>query len=158
MPDLKSHPGPKRRSARARPAFADADVANVFAAYPDDIRPKLIELRQLILETGAEIDEVGSLTETLKWGQPSYLPQAPRIGTTVRIDAVKDEPRTYALYVHCQTSLIDTFRALYPDDFSYDGNRAIIFSSRTRLPRKALKHCIALALTYHLNQKRARRA
>ena len=58
------------------------------------------------------------------------------------------------MYFHCLTTLVATFRELYPDELSFEGNRAIIFSEDEALPEDALRHCIALALTYHLNKRR----
>jgi len=114
----------------------------------------LMELRALILEAGGEIEATGGLTETLKWGQPSWLPKTPRVGTTVRIDARKAPEAGCALFVHCQTSLAEEFRELYPGVFAFEGNRALLFEADADLPREALKHCIGLALTYHLRRRR----
>jgi hypothetical protein len=33
------------------------------------------------------------------------------------------------------------------------GNRSIVFNVADRLPEEALRHCISLALTYHLRKK-----
>ncbi len=101
------------------------------------------------------MEAVGGLEETLKWGQPAYLPAKPRTGSTVRIGPIKDDPDRYALFVHCQTTLIDDFRQLYEDRFSFVGNRALAFPHGEPLPRPALRHCISLALTYHLKPGRA---
>lgn len=129
----------------------DKDVAAAFRAYPAAMRARLLKLRRLILETAAETEGVGKLDETLKWRQPSYLPAQSRSGTTIRIDQVKAEPR-YALYFHCQTDLVDNFRRLYPE-MKYAGNRSIEFDLGDKVPEKALRHCIALALTYHQRKK-----
>ena len=58
----------------------------------------------------------------------------------------------YAMYFHCQTNLVEMFRSLFPNDFAFDGNRAILFP-RDKVPTKQLSECIAAALTYHLNKK-----
>ncbi len=126
-----------------------ADVAEVFAGYSDAVRPKLLELRDLIFETAAESEVVGELTETLKWGEPAYLTEASRSGTTIRIGWKAERPEQYGLYVHCQTNLVDTFRALFPQELRLQGNRAILFDRSEDLPREALSLCIAMALTYH---------
>ncbi len=130
--------------------FADPNVKSVFDAYPKPLRADLLHLRSLIFETAAEHNAIGDLVETLKWGQPAYHPAKPRTGSTLRIDAVKADPNGYAMYFHCQTTLVDTFRQLYPADFTFEGNRALRFSHRKPVPDDALKHCIALCLTYHL--------
>lgn len=135
-------------------AFSDPAVAEVFAAYRPAPRPSLLALRALIFETAEEQLGKGGLIETLKWAQPAYLPAKARMGTTVRIDAVKGDPDRYAAYFHCQTTLIDRFRDLYPDEFTFEGNRALLFQRGEKLPRPALKHCLALALTYHARSSR----
>jgi Domain of unknown function (DU1801) len=129
-----------------------SEVTAVFEAYPEPIRTKLLALRQIILETAVSTPGVGGIVETLKWGQPSYLTVKPKSGTTIRIAAHKTEPNCVALYVHCQTNLIDTFRQLYPSQFSYEGNRAILLNLQAEFPQKELRHCIMLALTYHLKK------
>ena len=112
-------------------------------------------LRELVFETAAATAGVGRLTETLKWGQPSYLTDESGSGTTVRIDRLKASDG-YAVYFHCQSGLLGQFRELYPDTFTYEGKRAIRFGSTDRLPVRPLKHCIALALTHHLRKKAKR--
>ncbi|VAW30879.1 FIG00766138: hypothetical protein [hydrothermal vent metagenome] len=130
-----------------------SEVTAVFEAYPKPVREKLLALRQMILETAVSTPGVGEIIETLKWGQPSYLTVKPKSGTTIRIGVHKTEPGQIALYVHCQTSLIDSFRQLYPTQLSYEGNRAILLKLDEDFAQEALRHCITLALTYHLNKK-----
>ena len=144
-----------RKKVAAGNGFADPAVAAVFAGYPKRVQAKLLALRKLIIETAAKTPGVGALDETLKWGQPSYLTNETRSGSTIRIDRVKlvagDDTERYALYVHCQTTLVATFRALYRDELSFGGNRSILLDADQPLPKAALRHCIALALTYHRN-------
>lgn len=121
----------------------------VFDAYPPAVRAALLDLRRLILETADEQLGDGALVETLKWKQPAYLPARPRVGTTVRIDALKGSTDGYALYVHCQSSLMEQFRLLYPGQFRTEGERALVFATGSPPPEAPLRHCIALALTYH---------
>ena len=132
--------------------FADPAVAAVFAAYPAGMRKRLLALRALVFDVAAKTDGVGPLTETLKWGQPSYLTEETKSGTTVRIDRLK-KGDGYALYVHCQSGLVPKFRELYPDTFRYEGKRALLFETDARLPLPELRHCIGLALTHHLRAK-----
>jgi Domain of unknown function (DU1801) len=131
-------------------------VAAVFEAYPKPLRSKLQALRRLILDTARTTDGVGALEEALKWGQPSYLTTETRSGSTIRIDRVDSVPNRYAIYFHCQTNLVSTFRELYPE-LTYSGNRCILFDVSDVLPPAALRHCVALALTYHLNKRGAGR-
>jgi uncharacterized protein DUF1801 len=120
-------------------------VVNIIQAYPIAVRKKLLFLRQLIIETAIEIKEIDKLEETLKWGEPAYITA---IGSTLRIDWKASKPTQYAIYFHCKTKLVDTFKELYHDTFMYERNRAIIFSMNDDIPVEELKHCIALSLTY----------
>ncbi|HTO66740.1 MAG TPA: DUF1801 domain-containing protein [Bradyrhizobium sp.] len=132
----------------------DPAISAVLGAYSKPVRDRLLALRRLILETARETDGVGAIEEALKWGQPSYLTTETGSGSTIRIDGVKSVPNQYALYFHCQTNLVETFRELYPK-LRYGGNRSILLDAADDPPEDALRHCVALALTYHL-QKRKR--
>jgi hypothetical protein len=136
-----------------REAPTDPTVAAAFDACAPAQRAALLALRGLILETAAETPGVGPLIETLKWGEPAYLPAKARVGTTVRINALKGSADGYALFVHCQTRLMESYRHLYPDSFVFEGDRALLFSTAQAVPEAALKHCVALALTYHLGKQ-----
>ncbi len=129
--------------------FQDAKVAEVFNAYPINIKPKLLFLRQLIFDTAAQTTGVGALEETLKWGEPAYLTSQTKSGSTVRINWKKSQPEQYAIYFNCKTTLIETFKTLFPHDLRYEGNRAIIFNINDEVPAEVLSYCIAIALTYH---------
>ena len=124
-------------------------VARTFAAYPPDLRRRLMLLRGLILDTAAATPGVGEIEETLKWGEPAYLTSASKSGSTLRLGPVKSSPTQYALYFNCKTTLVDTFRTLFPQELRYDGNRAIVLDAGDALPRDALAFCIQAALTYH---------
>ena len=127
----------------------DPTVQAAFEAYPPAVRAALLDLRRAILETAVATPGVGPLTEALRWKQPSYLTEQSKSGTTIRIDAVKGSSDAYALYVNCKTSLLESYRHLYPDAFRFEGQRALVFSVKAPPPEVALRHCIALALTYH---------
>ena len=132
--------------------FRDPKVEQRFAGYPAPVRARLLRLRELIFDTAAATPGVGPLEESLRWGEPAYLTSKTRSGTTVRIDA--KEPESYALFVHCQTDLVATYRARDPDAFEYEGSRAIRLPTDIAPPEGPLRHCIALALTYHLDKRR----
>jgi len=135
--------------------FADKNVAAVFKAYPPALRSRLMALRELVFDIADSTEGVGPLTETLKWGQPSYLTQETGSGSTVRIDKLK-KADGYAIYFHCQSGLVEKFREIYPDTFRYEGKRAILFDQGERVPIGALRHCIGLALTHHARKKKVR--
>lgn len=129
-------------------------VAALFRAYPSGGARKLMDLRRLIFDVAAGTAGVGEVEETLKWGQPSYLTARSGSGSTIRIDRVRSRPGRYAMYFHCRTTLVDTFRHLYPNTFRYEGNRAILFDENEKVPVEALRQCISRALTYHLTRGR----
>lgn len=126
--------------------WGSPEVRAVFNQYPADIKPKLLFLRKLIIDTAAVTSGVASLEETLKWSEPAYLCKS---GSTIRISDIHNDPGKYAMYFNCRTTLIDTFKEIYNDNFQFDGNRAIILSIDDAIDVEALKHCIILALTYH---------
>ena len=131
----------------------DPKINDAIAAYPKSIRKALMALRELILETARETPGVGELTEDLRWGQPSFITKATGSGSTIRIDGQRDNPEKVAVFFHCQTGLVDQFRAIYDGQLAFVGNRAIEFDVGEIIPVAELKHCIALALTHHLRKK-----
>lgn len=143
-----------RRSSRFTP-FADPAVQRVFDAYPDAVRGSMLELRELVFRTAAETPGVGLLDETLKWGEPAYLTSATGSGSTVRMDWKARHPRQFALYFHCKTDLVETFRTLFPHEFAFEGNRALLFTVGERIPADSTAFCVAASLTYHLRKKTA---
>jgi hypothetical protein len=138
-------------SAKPRAKNSGGAMNAVFAAYPRPIKTKLLALRRLIFDTAKATKGVGAVEEALKWGQPSYLTPESKSGSTVRIDRVKTEAGQVAVYFHCQTNLVETFRELYPK-LRYEGNRAILLDAGEKLPEAELRHCVGLALTYHLRK------
>ncbi|MEP6833881.1 MAG: DUF1801 domain-containing protein [Gemmatimonas sp.] len=129
------------------------EVARTFASYPPAVRKKLMALRELILHTAAVTSGVGVLEESLKWGEPAYLTTESRSGSTVRIAWKKNRPSEYAMYFNCQTTLVDSFKFQFPTEFTYEGNRAIVFDVAGDVPMDALAHCVTAALTYHKSKK-----
>lgn len=121
----------------------DLSVKQKFESYPQDVAVLLGNLRELIFSI-AKQDEIPDITETLKWGEPSYVS---KVGSTVRFDWKAKSPKQYCIYFNCKTSLVETFKELYGDVFKYDGNRAIILSLDQKVPNE-LAHCISLSLRY----------
>lgn len=126
------------------------EIAAIFLSYPPAIRERLMELRETILSVGRGLGEISSVQETLKWGEPSYSTIA---GSTVRLGWKEKSPEHYCLFFHCQTKLVSTFRELYPDTFSFEGNRAITFHQQDSIPQDKIRSCIEIALTYHRRKK-----
>ena len=133
-----------------RRPFDEPKIESAFAAFPEALREPLLDLREMVFQVAAETIEAGRLVECLKWGQPAYLTVEPKTGTTIRIGPVKGYGTGYGLFVHCQSRLVPKFRDRYGDLFGFEENRALVLSSGAPLPIEPLKHCIELALTYHL--------
>ena len=110
-----------------------------------------MSLRDLIFDVAAKTGGVGALDETLKWGEPAYLTRS-KSGSTIRLGWKASAQDEAALYFICTTGLVDRFRELYPRSFRFGGNRALLFDATSRLPVKALRHCIALALTHRISK------
>lgn len=130
------------------PAFDDPNVERVFAGFPEALRPGLLQLRELIFDVAAQTDGVGKIHETLKWGQPAYLTLETKSGSTIRLGTPKQGG--LAIYVHCQTTILSDFQMLFPDDFAYEGNRAVHFTPDENLPLDRLRMLVKSALTYHI--------
>ena len=125
---------------------SDPRIKEVFAKYPEHARFKLEQLRTLIFEVASGLEDIESIEETLKWGEPSYLAKH---GSTIRIDWKPKNPDQFAIYFKCTSKLVPTFKALYPKIFKFEGNRAIVFPLNEEIPKGELKHCISMALNYH---------
>jgi hypothetical protein len=126
-----------------------ADVAAAFSAFPEHVRTRLLEARNLIFETAAGVEDVGPLTETLKWGEPAYLTEATGSGSTIRLGWVRSSERECAVLFNCRTTLVDDFRDQFPGVFAYQKNRAILLDAREPLAQAPLSACLKMALTYH---------
>jgi hypothetical protein len=133
--------------------FKSSVVAQVFDSYPANMRRKLLALRELVLRTAAATPGVGELEEALKWGEPAYLTSASRSGSTIRLGWKKSKPAQVAIYFNCRTTLVESFRTMFPGDFSFEGNRALVFDASAPVPTDALCICIAAALTYHSTRR-----
>jgi hypothetical protein len=127
----------------------DACVASV--AQP--MREQLLRLRALVHGVASGLPGVAPLVESLKWGQPSFTPKRANVGSSVRLAALPDG--RVGVYFICHTGLVDRFRELYPEGLEFEGNRAILVTPGSDVDRDALSHCIAMALTYHLDKRAA---
>ncbi|WP_228375687.1 MULTISPECIES: DUF1801 domain-containing protein [Methylomonas] len=131
------------------------NVKAVFDAYPPEVRRKMLVLREAIFTVAAS-QGAGQLEETLKWGEPAYITAETGHGSTVRLAWKKSHPTQYAMYFICTTNLVEAFRTLFPHQFKYEGNRAIVFQETEDVDMDSLSICIAAALTYHRNKGRKR--
>ncbi|TYP71615.1 DUF1801 domain-containing protein [Aquimarina intermedia] len=127
--------------------LSSSEVQTVIESYPAAFRERILILRKLIIETANVTEHVTVLVETLKWGEPSYVTKK---GSTLRIGWNPKTPDYYGMYFHCASRLVPTFKRVYSDTFSFEGNRAIIFNLYDPIPEEELKACIRAALIYHM--------
>ena len=121
------------------------DVAEKYASYPQAAKDKLLQLREMIFAIAQE-QQLGPVTESLKWGEPSYQCKQ---GSPIRMDWKPKYPQQVSLFFHCNTRLIETFREVYANTFQYLGNRELVIPLDQQLAHVELKHCLAMALRYH---------
>ena len=81
------------------------EVRAAFDGMQAPARERALALRDLVLRV-AKAEGI-ALEETLKWGEPAYLPG--RAGTTVRIGTDKSGAQA-RLLVNCQTTLVEDWR------------------------------------------------
>lgn len=129
------------------------EIARVLKTAPKPVRDRLMSIRTLIF-AAADAEKIGPLEETLKWGDPAYLPKHPRIGTTLRLGWSEGAKAGVTLFVPCQTRLIDLYRARFSTGFEYDGSRAVRMSLDAPLPEAEVQQMAAMALTYHRDKRR----
>ena len=129
------------------------DISGVLSTFPTASRKTLLKVRQLILECAAADDAIGTLTETLKWGEPAYLTEQTKSGSTIRLGVDEHKPDSVAIYVNCQTTLVTDIQSKFPGVFECKNNRAIYLPASSPLPTDVLSECLSMALKYHLNKK-----
>jgi len=128
------------------------EVNRAFGALPAPIGKRLLQVRELIFAIAAADDNVGRLTETLKWGEPAYLTDETGSGSTIRLGRLKGSEQAAILF-NCRTTLVDSFRERFPDRFEYRQTRALLLPVAGKLAKQELGVCLSLALTYHLDRR-----
>ena len=131
-----------------------AYVAAAFDSFPDALRVALLTVRTLIFQAAGQNTAIGPLTETLKWGEPSFLTTKSKSGSTIRMAWKPAMADHVGLFFNCQTTLVETMRDIYPDSFLYQKNRAALVNIPAPLPTDPIAHICEMAMTYHLNKKR----
>ena len=121
------------------------EVQKQFNAYPPKVQRQLSEIRNLIFEI-AEEKNLGVIDESIRWGEPSYSAKG---GSPIRIDWKARSPNQISLFVNCKTRLIDTYKALYGNTFTFIGNREVVLPLSKPIPLEELRACILMALQYH---------
>ncbi|WP_339860129.1 DUF1801 domain-containing protein [Thalassospira alkalitolerans] len=131
------------------------ELAAKFAGYPSNAYAALMQIRGWIFDLAADHPAIREITETLKWGEPSWLTK-PKVGTTIRADWKPKAPDQVAIYFNCKTDLIDRARSHFGDILECDGNRAIIIALDRPLPKAPIQICLGWALSYHQDKKAPR--
>ncbi|APW42079.1 DUF1801 domain-containing protein [Rhodoferax saidenbachensis] len=137
--------------------FSNPEVQARFNAYPPGPRKRLLALRELVFRVAAATPGVGEIAESLKWGEPSYT-TSNKAGSPFRMDWKEKSPDQVAMYFNCQTDLVEIFRTLFPQDFRFEGNRALVLALSSKAPEEELAFCIAAALIYRLKKREGKRA
>jgi hypothetical protein len=123
------------------------EIAAVFDSLPPDIAYVLRAVRLDILNAAGTTAGVGQLIETLKWGEPAYLTEAPKTSTTLRLGRIGGQA---AVMVPCSTTIIEDARAIFGDVLELSGKRGLILGGDAQM----LAHVIHAALTYHMRKRR----
>ena len=129
---------------------APANVSAAFEAYPPGAQAVLLPIRELIYETAASLEGVGPLTETLKWGEPAYLTEKSKSGTTIRLGWSCQTPGVMRA---CSSAVRPRWLRAGARNMTARWNSSAIARSAspfpTRRQKSPLQHCIAMALSYH---------
>lgn len=120
------------------------DIWVKFSNYPSRAYSQLQHIENMIFSL-AKVNGLGKVKTSLKWGEASYLVEG---GSAIRIDWKNKQPSVVKVMFHCQTSLVSTFKELYPNAFHYEGNRAVLVPLSASVTNSPLAECILLALTY----------
>ena len=78
--------------------FKCQKVKDIFDSYPENIRPKMLFLRELVFKIAAHTNEVGEVEECIRWSEPSYTTPHTKSGSTIRMDWKEKTPHVYYLY------------------------------------------------------------
>ena len=132
--------------------FSDPAVGAAFDKFPADQQAHLLLMRSLVFDVASREAAVGEIAESLKWGEPSYVPVKPKVGSPFRMGS--HDTDNIALYFNCNTMLVERIRGVYGDDLVYSKNRAVLFPVNKALPESKAIACMCLALTYHRDKIR----
>lgn len=132
--------------------FESKDVHAYFIKQSKQVKEAMLYLRNLIYSVSRHSDLIGEIEETLKWGEPSYINGLPRTGTTLRLAPTGNSEHELGLFVHCQTSLIDSFKEMHPT-LDYQGNRCLLLDINNLPDQTIIEHFVFLAMTYHYQKR-----
>ncbi|MBO6792556.1 MAG: hypothetical protein JJ895_01505 [Balneolaceae bacterium] len=122
-----------------------SDIKPIIERYPDNVKTRFIEFKELLLNTASALEDVTKIDEDIKWGEPSYMSN---IGSPVRFGWSEKRSDQFRIHFICSTNLVETFHRVYPDLFLFDGNRGLIFDPDKSLESEPLNNCLKMALRY----------
>jgi hypothetical protein len=125
------------------------EVKDRYENYGEKYKTVLLEIREKIFEVSEKMYGADSITEELKWNQPSY---SVKNGSPIRLDIF--DKNNIGIFFNCRTTLVENFKVLFGDLFLYSKNRAIILDVEEEIPVNELVVCIEMALSYHKIKKR----
>lgn len=124
-------------------------VQDKLASYSPVVREKIEAVRGLIFAV-AQQQQLGEITESLKWGELSYVCKH---GSPIRLNWKDKSPEQISVYFNCNTILVETFREIFGDRLNLVGNRELVLPLDTAIPEPELTTCFAMALQYHTRKK-----
>ena len=101
-----------KKNAHRLSKIKNSDVKKTIQLYPTDIQEQILDIREMIFTLATKHIEIGTIEETLKWGEPSYITKH---GSTIRMAWRKSSPNQLGIYFNCKSKLVDTFREIYSD-------------------------------------------
>lgn len=132
-------------SARTMDVKTDKEFTHWVETFPKHLR-LTFDVLQALVHRVAQDSDVLKIHQILKWGEPSFVTKH---GSTLRLDWKEKSPSTFALYFQCSSKLVDTFKLVFLDVFSFKKNRAIHLNLGDKLPIAQLSECIRVTLWYH---------
>jgi hypothetical protein len=126
-------------------------MLQAYKAFAPAPRPPLLEVREMIFEAATAREDIGTIEETLRWGEPAYVTTKKRTGSTIRL-AIEKTSGQPALFFDCKTTLVEEFRQQFGTSLTFVKNRAILLDGDLSEKADTLKMCITAALSYHLHR------
>ena len=130
-------------------SIKNPDVLSIYENYDEKYKTILLKIREMIFEISEKMYGENSITEELKWNQPSY---ATKYGTPIRLDTFDKD--NVGIFFNCRTTLVENFKILFGDLFTYSKNRAVVLSVHEEIPADEIAACLEMALSYHKIKKR----
>ena len=92
------------------------------------------------------------IAPTVKTVIESYPDRAQDYALSLRQLILKTAANDARIFVNCKTTLIQSFKDLFPEALNFEGTRAIWLDLNKPLPPDILSICIGKTLTYHLDK------